>query len=78
MTLREKALEMRSTIDGIELALHGIDRWEELNTLWEGARADLTVKVEVEVGVFRQIYNALAECNRIINSPEYTPANLLE
>ena len=74
MTLREKAMEMRNAIDHIELALNGIDRFGSLDELWEGASADLLIKVSMTVGTMRQLRNAYDELNRIINSPEYTPA----
>lgn len=76
MPLAEKALEMRNAIDHIELALHGIDRLEEVRRLWDDADDDLKIKVEMDAATLRQICNALDECNRITNSPEYIPANL--
>ena len=78
MPLREKALEMRNAIDRIELALNGIDRFESLGELWEGASADLPIKVSMTVGTMRELRNSYDELNRIIHSPEFTPANLLD
>lgn len=78
MPLKQKALEMRDAIDGIDLALHGIDNWDRLMELWDGARDGLKVQVAIEITVLRQIYAAMGECNRIINSPEYEPAHLAE
>lgn len=77
MSLREKAIEMRDAIDGIELALHG-DKFDiqRMVELFEGARDDLQIKIDMTVADLRHIGRALDECNRIINSPEYTPANL--
>lgn len=74
--LTEKAKEMRSAIDHIELALNGIDRFESLGELWENAKPDLPIKVAMTVATMRQIRNAFDELNRIINSPAYEPANL--
>jgi hypothetical protein len=73
MTLEEKYTEMRNAIDAADLALHGIDHIEELQSLWQDARDDLRIKVEMDVGTFRQICEALDELNRIINSDDYTP-----
>jgi len=76
MKLSYAIREMRNAIDGIDLALHGIDHLDELRTLWQDGRDDLTIKVEMDLGTFRQICDALDECNRVINSPEYAPAEL--
>ena len=76
MSLREKAMEMRNAIDGIELALHGIERLDHVRRLWDDADDDLKIKVEMDAGTLRQICTALDECNRIINSPEYGPFQL--
>lgn len=69
---RQKALNMRNAIDSIELALNGIDRFHEVEELWEGASADLPIKVAMTVGTMRQIRRAYDDLNHIINSPEYT------
>jgi hypothetical protein len=73
MTLKEKYTEMRNAIDSIDLALHGIDHIEELKTVWEGARDDLLIKIEMDLLTFRQICSAMDECNRIINSSDFLP-----
>jgi hypothetical protein len=74
--LEEKAREMRDAIDAIDLALHGIENREELETLWQDARDDLRIKIEMDVATFRQICAALEECNRIANDENYAPAAL--
>jgi hypothetical protein len=76
MSLREKALEMRNVIDEIELALSSMNGFEDLAPRWDGARNDLIVKVDITVGQVRRIRDAYVKLNDIINSPEYTPANL--
>ena len=76
MSLTQKIREMRNAIDGIDLALHGIDHLDEIRTLWQDGRDDLKIKIEMDLGTFRQICDALDECNRIINSPEFAPAEL--
>ena len=76
MSLAEKAIEMRNAIDHIELALNGIDRFESLNELWEGASADLPIKVSMTVGTMRQLRGSYDELNRIVHSPEYDPEKL--
>ena len=73
MTLQEKYTEMRNAIDAIDLALHGIDHIEDWKSIWEGARDDLLIKVEMDVLTFHQICSAMDECNRIINSSEFLP-----
>lgn len=73
MTLKQKALEMRTALDGIELALMGVGDWTALRTLWRDARNDLNIKVEMPVASLRQLCDALDECNRIVNEPEYSP-----
>jgi hypothetical protein len=78
MPLREKALEMRNAIDGIELALHGNNKITDTARLFDDAEDDLVVKVAMTAGNLRQICTALDECNRIIHSPEFIPANLAE
>lgn len=76
MALLEKTLEMRNAIDSIELALSGIEDFAKAADLWDDSRDDLEIKVQMTVGNLRQLRNAYDELNRIINSPEYTPANL--
>lgn len=73
MTVKQKALEMRTALDGIELALQGVGDWDALRTLWKDARDDLTVKVAMPVARMRQLCDALDECNRIVNEPEFSP-----
>ena len=73
MTRNEQYTEMRNAIDGIELALQGIHHLDELQALWQDARDDLKIKIEMDVGTFRQICTALDECNRIINSDDFPP-----
>ena len=79
MPLEAKALEMRSAIDGIELALNGFE--ESLGSIadrWDGARDDVKIVIPMTVGTVRQLLSAYDELNRIINSPEYAPARLSE
>ena len=78
MPLPEKALEMRNAIDRIELALSSMNGFDNIARLWDDARDDLIVEVEMSVGTVRQFRTAYDELNRIINSPEFTPANLSE
>lgn len=73
MTVKQKALEMRTALDGIEIALMGVGGWDELRTLWQDARDDLTLKVQMDVRTMRQLCDALDECNRIVNEPEFSP-----
>ena len=76
MSLREKAMEMRNAIDGIDLALHGNIDLPKQRALFSDARDDLKIKVTITVADLRQLGRAMDECNRIANSPEYTPAQL--
>lgn len=75
-TIRRKALEMRNAIDGIDLALHGENDIERKRKLFKDARDDLMIQVTMTAADLRQIGNAMDECNRIIHSPDYEPANL--
>lgn len=71
MTSKQKYTAMRNAINDIGLALHGIDHLEEVQALFQDARDDLLIKVEMSMATFRQICSALDECNRIINSDEF-------
>lgn len=75
-SLLKKALEMRAAIDEIELALSSVNGFSDQIALWEGAAADLFVKVEIPVGIIRQMGAAYANLNHIINSEEYAPKAL--
>ena len=76
MPLREKAIEMRSAIDGIELAMNGFEPLDQIEARWDQCHDDLEIKVPMRLGAVRQLRLAYDELNRIINSPEYEPANL--
>jgi hypothetical protein len=76
MTHAQKVREMRNAIDAIDLALHSDVDWEKQRTLFEDARDDLKIRIEMTVQNLRQLCDAKDECNRIINSTEFTPANL--
>ena len=78
MPLYEKAIEMRNAIDGVELAFSGMEDFARAADLWNDSRDDLKIKVQMRVGDLRQLRRAYDELNRIINSPEYLPANLSE
>lgn len=72
MTLEQKAADMRNALDSIELALMGFeDNLLEIAELFETTSDDVIVWPKIKVGNLRQLATALAECNRIINSPEY-------
>ena len=76
MTLEQKAKEMRDALDGIELALCGIDGLDRARRLWDDADVDVTIKLEMSAATLRQLGRAFDECNRIMNSPEFIPALL--
>ena len=76
MSLREKAMEMRDAIDGIDLALHGSNDLPKQRALFSDARDDLKIRVTITAANLRQLGRAMDECNRIANSPECTPAQL--
>ena len=78
MPLYEKAIEMRNAIDGVELAFSCMEDFAKAADLWDDSRDDLEIKVQMRVGDLRQLRRAYDELNRIINSPEYLPANLSE
>ena len=71
MARDKKPLEMRNAIDQIENSLMGFGDLIEVEELFDGARGDLPVKVTVTVAQLQRVRNALAECTRIINSPEF-------
>lgn len=55
MTSKQKYTAMRNAINDIDLALHGIDHLEEVQALFQDARDDLLIKVEMSMATFRQI-----------------------
>jgi Cu/Ag efflux pump CusA len=67
----KKPIELRNAIDQIESSLMGFGDFLEVEELFDGARGDLAVKVTCTVAQLQRVRNALAECTRIINSPEY-------
>ncbi len=71
MARDKKPIEMRNAIDQIEGSLMGFGDLIEVEELFDGARGDLSVKVTCTVAQLQRVRNALAECTRIINSPEY-------
>lgn len=76
MNTCEKALEMRSAINAAELAMSGMNGFEDLARFWEGVSDIVMITVHMTVGQVRQFHRAYAELNRIINSPEYAPSSL--
>ena len=76
MSLEQKAKEMRDALDRIELALCCIEGLDRARRLWDDADDDVVVKLEMSAATLRQLGNAFDECNRIMNSPEFTPALL--
>lgn len=78
MTLEEKAREMRNALDGIEMALMGFeDDLLEIGELFAATGGHVIVRPKIKVENLRQLTTALAECNRIVNSPEFIPASLV-
>jgi hypothetical protein len=77
MTLEQKAREMRSALDAIELALMGVEEFPELPALFETTGENVTIILRMTVGTMRQICTALDECNRIVNSPDFIPSALV-
>lgn len=72
MTLEQKAQDMRNAIDAIELALMGFqNNLLEISKLFATTGDDVVVCPKIKVKNLHQLATALAECNRIINSPEY-------
>ena len=73
MTLEEKARDMRSAIDAMELALMGFGDLVDLPEKWGEPkhRDDLSVKLLTTTGQVYRVCDALAELTRIINSEEY-------
>lgn len=78
MSLKRKATEMRNAIAMIEGSLFGAARidWGRLSDIFESSHDGVVLNLKVTVGEFKQLYSALQECNRIVNSEEYFPANL--
>jgi hypothetical protein len=76
MTLERKALEMRNALDGIELALMGVENLSALPALFETTGENVQIVLRMTVGQMRQICAALGECNRIVNSPDFIPSAL--
>lgn len=73
MTPQEKARDMRSAIDAMELAMMGWPELVDLPERWGEPRHRPDLKVSVP-GTTEQVYricDALSELTRIINSPEY-------
>ena len=62
--------EMRDAIDHIEGALMALDL-VELVELFETTGDAVVLQPPITVGELRRICSALAECTRIISSPEY-------
>jgi hypothetical protein len=73
MTDKEKARDMRSAIDVMELAMMGWPELTECPEKWGEPRHrdDLGVKIPGTCGQVYRICDALAELTRIINSDEY-------
>lgn len=74
--LLTRAMEMRNAIDALESALMGYGDLVDLPRTFIGARDDLKLAPPVTAGQMRRVCDALAECTRIINSEEFTPAAL--
>lgn len=66
-----KAQEMRDAIDQIELALMGLGEFADLPRLFDGASNEVIVAPKLKLGEVRRVCEALSECTRIINSPEF-------
>jgi hypothetical protein len=75
----KKIREMRNAIDNIEGALMGCDKinFEELHDLFRDTNPEVEMRLTVTLGQFIRLCDALAECNRIINSDEFTLEALL-
>jgi hypothetical protein len=73
MTNEEKARDMRSAIDAMELAMMGCPELIELPEKWGEPRhrPELGARVPMTAGQVYRICDALAELTRIINSDEY-------
>ena len=77
LTLEKKAKDMRNAIDAIETAMMGLGDgcgldFIKLRETFEGSRDDLQIVSKMTVGQMNRVCEALDECTRIINSPEYT------
>lgn len=71
MSDRQKAMDMRHAIDQVELAFQGLGDFPELPRIFDGADDVLIVAPKLKLGDVRQLCKTMAECTRIINSPEY-------
>lgn len=69
----ERLRDMRSAIDAMELAMMGWPELIELPEKWGEPRhrPDLGVRVPATAEQIYRVCDALAELNRIINSPDY-------
>ena len=50
----------------------------ELQRVWDGSPDEVALSPRVTVGQMRRVCRALAECTRIINSPDYAVAALID
>ena len=71
MSLKSKALRMRSAINDIDLALHGDNDIQRMRELFEDARDSVIIQVTMTAADLRHLGRAMDECNKIANSPEY-------
>lgn len=73
MTPEQKLRDMRHAIDMIEGALMGFGDLVDLPQKWGEPRHrdGLGVTLPVTAGQVYRVCDALAECTRIINSPDY-------
>jgi len=73
LTLKQQAKDMRAAIDSIELALMGFGDLVELPHRWGEPRMGKHVRPLLDVNAEQvyQVCDALEECTRIINSPDY-------
>ena len=73
-----RILVMRNAIDMIEGALMGYGELVDLPHIFDGADDEMVIRPRVTVGQMRRVCRALAECTRIINSPDYAVAALID
>lgn len=71
MSTASKAAEMRHAIDMIEGAIMGCGNLLDLPNIYAGASDDLIITPKLLLSEVRRVREALKECTRIINSPEY-------
>ena len=73
MTDEDRLHDMRNAIDAMELAMMGWPELIELPEKWGEPRhrSDLGVRVPATTAQIYRVCDALAELNRIINSPDY-------